>query len=118
MERPERRHEDRQEPAGDHEQGQATTPEAASDDARKAELAERAAAVEGEASHEAEAVKKEVAETVWRRPVEFVNEMISDRIAPMLRRFFERFGALGDEEVPEGKMREARDTAKDAAERE
>jgi len=84
---------------------------------RKEDMAERDAAVEHEKTKETLVAKGKVAETVWRRPASFVSDMVNDTIAPMLKRFFERFGALGDDAVPEGEMRDARDAARDAAER-
>lgn len=65
---------------------------------------------------EQEIAKESVSETVWARPVQFVEDVISDKLVPYFKKFLKKFGAVEDEALATKEMRDVRDQAKDVSE--
>lgn len=85
-------------------------------DTRQESVELRNERVQQEVQREGEVTKEQVSETLWKHPVQFVEDVISGRLVPYFRKFLKRFGSTEDDALATEDMREVRDQAKEAAE--
>ena len=85
-------------------------------DARQEHVEKKSERTQQEVERENEVAHEHVSEALWKRPVRFVEDVISDKLVPYLRKFLKKFGSVEDDALATQEMRDVRDQAKEAAE--